>query len=195
MYEYLSGKLMFKSPTYVVIDVGGVGYHVNISLHTFGLLKDQESCRLFVSLQVKEDSHTLYGFQDEGERKLFHHLISVSGIGANTARMILSSINPTEIQTAIISGDVNQIKRIKGIGPKTAQRMILELQDKLKKDGPDALIHVPQQQNTVDEALAALLMLGFNKVQVEKTLQVILKEQKDDDYSVEGLIKLALKKL
>src|SRR5690606_9297713 len=124
---------------------------------------DREDCKLFISFQVKEDSHTLYGFYEEGERKLFQHLILVSGIGPNTARMILSSITPAEIQQAIIQGDVKLIQRIKGIGPKTAQRMILELQDKLKKDGPDALIGVARVHSTLEEALAALTMLGFTK--------------------------------
>src|SRR5690606_39133860 len=131
MYEYISGKLVYKGATHVVIDVGGIGYHIVISLNTYEQIEDDEQCKLYISFQVREDSQTLYGFYEEGERRLFHHLLSVSGIGANTARTILSSITPVEIQAAIIEGDVNLIKRIKGIGPKTAQRMILELQDKL----------------------------------------------------------------
>src|SRR5690606_26073630 len=129
MYEYLNGKLAHKSPTHVVLDVAGIGYHVHISLHTFSQIKDQEQCKLYISFQVREDSHTLYGFAEEGERRLFEHLISVSGIGPNTGRMILSSITPEEIQSAIIQGNVPLIQRIKGIGPKTAQRMVLELQE------------------------------------------------------------------
>jgi Holliday junction DNA helicase RuvA len=143
MYAYIDGKLAFKCPAYVVIDAGGVGYHIHISLNTYSAIKDQERCKLHTWLSVKEDSHTLYGFADEGERRLFLHLISVNGIGANTGRMMLSSISPIEIEQAIISGDVNEIKRIKGIGPKSAQRLIIELQDKLKKDGTGTLISIP----------------------------------------------------
>jgi len=193
MYEYLRGKLIYKGPTHVILDVGGIGYHLAISLNTFEQIKAEEQCKLFVSFQVREDSHTLYGFFEEGERRLFLHLLSVSGIGANTARMILSSITPMEIQTAIIQGDVGLIKRIKGIGPKTAQRMILELQDKLKKEGPDTLLSVPRNQTVLDEALSALVMLGFIKIKAEKVLQDIY--HNESSISVENLIKQALKKL
>lgn len=192
MYEYLNGKLAYKCPTYVVLDVNGVGYHVHISLHTFGQLKDKEQCKLFISFQVKEDAHALYGFAEEGERRLFQHLLSVSGIGASTGRMILSSITPVEIQSAIVQGDVKQIQRIKGIGPKSAQRIILELQDKLKKDGPDTLISVPKHLSVLEEAVTALVMLGFNKTQTEKVLNNITGA---DQLTVEGLIKEALKRL
>lgn len=193
MYEYFNGKLAYKAPTHVVIDVGGVGYHVHISLHTFAQIKDSEQCKLYISLQVREDAHTLYGFGEENERRLFEHLISVSGIGPNTGRMILSSITPDEIQTAIIQGNVPLIQRIKGIGPKTAQRMVLELQDKLKKQGPDAFIAVHKQQSIPEEALSALVMLGFVRAQAEKVLAGI--QQSTPDLSVESLIKEALKKL
>lgn len=193
MYDYLSGKLVYKGPTYVVLDVGGVGYHVVISLNTYEQIKADENCKLYISFQVREDSHTLYGFYEEGERKLFLHLLSVSGIGANTARMILSSITPVEIQSAIIQGNVDLIQRIKGIGPKSAQRMILELQDKLRKEGPDTLINVPKNQTVLDEALSALVMLGFVKIKAEKVLQSIYLA--DDTINVENLIKQALKKL
>lgn len=194
MYEYLSGKLVFKCPTYVVLDVHGIGYHINISLYTFGKIKDSELSKLFISFQVKEDSHTFYGFAEEGERRLFNHLLSVSGIGASTGRMILSSITPTEIQAAIVQGDVKQIQRIKGIGPKSAQRIILELQDKLKKEGPDTLINVPQHQSAYEEALSALVMLGFNKLQADKVLAETVKTN-TTQLTVEELIKIALKRL
>ncbi len=194
MYEYLSGKLVYKCPTYVVLDVQGIGYHIHISLHTFGQVKDKEQCKLFISFQVKEDAHTLYGFAEEGERRLFHHLLSVAGIGAATGRMILSSSTPTEIQSAIVQGDVKQIQRIKGIGPKSAQRLILELQDKLKKDGPDTLISVPQHQSAQEEALSALVMLGFGKAQAEKVLTDVLKNQQES-LSVESMIKEALRRM
>lgn len=194
MYDYIDGKLAFKGPTYVVIDTNGVGYHINISLNTFSAIQDRERCKLFVWMHVKEDAHTLYGFSEEGERRLFLHLISVSGIGANTGRMILSSITPVEIQTAIVKGDVPLIQRIKGIGPKTAQRMILELQDKLKKEGPDSLISVPQHTSVKDEALSALVMLGFNKAVAEKALGQAI-QNTSENLSVEQLIKIALKTL
>lgn len=194
MYAYIDGKLAFKCPTYVVIDAGGVGFHINISLNTYGALPDTERCKLYTWLHVKEDGHTLYGFYDEGERRLFLHLISVSGIGPNTGRMILSSITPAEIQTAIVKGDVPLIQRIKGIGPKSAQRMILELQDKLKKEGPDSLITMPSHNTAKEEALSALVMLGFTKSVAEKTLDAAIKAG-SENLSVEALIKIALKSL
>ncbi|OJZ02106.1 MULTISPECIES: Holliday junction branch migration protein RuvA [Sphingobacterium] len=193
MYEYFIGKLAYKAPTHVVIDVSGIGYYVHISLYTFSQIKDQENCKLFISLQVREDSHTLYGFATEGEKKLFENLISVSGIGPNTGRMILSSNTPDEIQSAIVNGQVALIQKIKGIGPKTAQRLILELQDKLKKQGFEALASPIQSQSVPDEALSALVMLGFNKVAAEKVLNTILKTE--SNLSVEDMIKLALKRL
>lgn len=193
MYEYIQGKLVTKTPTHVVLDVGGIGYHIVISLNTYEHLGADEFCKLFIDFQVREDSQTLYGFYDEGERRLFRHLILVSGIGASTARMILSSITPQEIQQAIVNGDVDLIKRIKGIGPKTAQRMVLELQDKLKKNGPDDLIAVPKINSSRDEALAALAMLGFSKTQADKTLQAVIQEH--PDAGTEVLIKAALKRL
>ncbi|MCS4166740.1 Holliday junction ATP-dependent DNA helicase RuvA [compost metagenome] len=193
MYEYFNGKLAYKAPTHVVIDVSGIGYYVHISLYTFSQIKDQENCKLFISFQVREDSHTLYGFATEGEKKLFENLISVSGIGPNTGRMILSSNTPDEIQSAIVNGQVALIQKIKGIGPKTAQRLILELQDKLKKQGFEALASPIQSQSVPEEALSALVMLGFNKAAAEKVLNTILKTE--SNLSVEDMIKLALKRL
>lgn len=194
MYDYFNGKLIFKAPTHVILEVGGIGYHIHISLTTFALIKEQENCKLFVSFQVREDSQTLYGFATEGERHLFNHLISVSGIGPNTGRMMLSSSTPEELQSAIINGQVALIQKIKGIGPKTAQRLILELQDKLKKQGDHALLPLPvAKQSVPDEALSALVMLGFSKNQVEKVLTSLV--QTTDNLSVEDLIKQALKKL
>ena len=194
MYNYIDGKLAFKSPAYVVIDAGGVGYHINISLHTYSLLGSLERQKLYVWLHVKEDAHTLYGFADEGERRLFLHLISISGIGPNTARMMLSSITPTEIQTAIVSGNVALIQRIKGIGPKSAQRVILELQDKLKKEGSETLSVAPLHPSVKDEALSALVMLGFARNAVEKVLEQQMSKI-EGPLTVEQLIKIALKSL
>ncbi|CAH0215884.1 Holliday junction ATP-dependent DNA helicase RuvA [Pedobacter sp. Bi27] len=194
MYAYIDGRLTFKNPAYVVVEAGGIGYHINISLNTYSALADAERCKLYTWLHVKEDAHTLYGFADEGERRLFLHLISVSGIGPNTGRMILSSITPVEIQTAIVKADLPLIQRIKGLGAKTAQRLVLELQDKLKKEGVDSLISMPQHNTVKDEALSALVMLGFAKQTAEKTIDQILKVT-EGTLSVEQLIKQALKTL
>jgi Holliday junction DNA helicase RuvA len=194
MYAYIDGKLTFKCPAYVVIEAAGVGYHIHISLNTYSALKDQERCKLFTWLSVKEDSHTLFGFADEGERKLFLHLISVNGIGPNTARMMLSSITPQEIEEAIIKGDINEIKRIKGIGPKSAQRLIIELQDKLQKDGSGTLISVKVNNTSKEEALSALVMLGFMKNTAEKAVDAAIKST-SDLLSVEQIIKITLKTL
>src|ERR1700743_1113254 len=194
MYAYIDGKLVFKSAAFVVIDAGGVGYHINISLNTYSRLGDAERCKLFTWLHVKEDAHTLYGFIDEGERRLFLHLISISGIGPNTGRMMLSSVTPEEIQNAIVSGNVSMIQRIKGIGPKSAQRIVLELQDKLKKEGPETLIHMPVNKTAKDEALSALVTLGFAKQAAEKVLDQELAKN-SGNLTVEQLIKFALKSL
>lgn len=194
MYDYIDGKLAFKSPAHVVIDAAGVGYHINISLNTYSQITGDERCKLFVWLHVKEDAHTLYGFASEGERRLFQHLISISGIGPNTGRMMLSSITPAEIQAAIVQGNVSLIQRIKGIGPKSAQRIILELQDKLRKEGPDTLTVMPASATVKDEALSALVMLGFARNGAEKVI-----DQEIAKYTgvltVEQLIKFALKSL
>ncbi len=194
MYAYIDGKLVFKSAAYVVIDAGGVGYHINISLNTYAQIENIERCKLFTWLHVKEDAHTLYGFADEGERRLFLHLISIPGIGPNTGRMMLSSITPIEIQNAIIGGNVSLIQRIKGIGPKSAQRIILELQDKLKKEGPETLSTAPLNKTAAEEALSALVMLGFNRNIAEKVLEKEIGKA-GNDLNVEQLIKLALKNL
>lgn len=194
MYDYFNGKLVSKAPTHVILDVGGIGYHIHISLTTFSQIKDLESCKLYISFQVREDSQMLYGFATEGERQLFNHLISVSGIGPNTGRMMLSSITPEEIQSAIINGQVQVIQKIKGIGPKSAQRVILELQDKLKKQGPDTLIPLAvTKQSVPEEALSALVMLGFGKPQAEKVLNSLVASEPEQ--TVEQLIKGALKRL
>lgn len=195
MYAYIDGRLVFKSPAFVVIDVNGVGYQINISLNTYSLLGDAERCKLFTWLHVKEDAHTLYGFADENERNLFLHLISISGIGPNTGRMMLSSLAPVEIHAAIVNGNVAVIQRIKGIGPKSAQRVILELQDKLRKEGPGSLTTAsPVVKTAKDEALAALVMLGFARNNAEKVLDHELNKN-GQNLTVEELIKLALKSL
>lgn len=194
MFAYIDGKLTFKCPAYIVVEAGGVGYHINISLNTYSSLADAERCKIYTWLHIKEDAHTLYGFADEGERRLFLHLISVSGIGPNTGRMMLSSITPNEIQSAIISGDLPLIQRIKGIGVKSAQRLVLELQDKLKKEGTGSLIAAPLNNTVKEEALSALMMLGFAKAASEKAIDTAVKVG-GQDLSVEQMIKLALKNL
>ena len=194
MYAYIDGKLTFKSPTHLVVEAGGIGYHINISLHTYAALGTAERCKIYTWLHVKEDAHTLYGFADEGERRLFLHLISVSGIGPSTGRMMLSSISPTEIQQAIVNADVALMQRIKGIGAKSAQRIILELQDKLKKEGVESLISAPVHNTVKDEALSALVMLGFSKQMSDKALDSVLRKS-TEELTVEQMIKLALKNL
>ncbi|MFA4870315.1 MAG: Holliday junction branch migration protein RuvA [Pedobacter sp.] len=194
MFEYIDGRLAFKCPTYIVVEAGGVGYHLNISLNTYSSLPSTERCKIYTWLHVKEDAHTLYGFADEGERRLFLHLISVSGIGPNTGRMMLSSITPVEIQTAIVNADLPLIQRIKGIGAKTAQRLVLELQDKLKKEGSGSLISAPLNNTVREEALSALMMLGFMKLASEKAIDKAVKDG-GQELSVEQMIKIALKNL
>jgi holliday junction DNA helicase RuvA len=194
MYAYINGKLTFKCPTYVIVEAGGIGYQLHISLNTFVAVKDQENCKIYVWQHVKEDALTLYGFADEGEKRLFLHLISVNGIGPGTGRMMLSSISPIEIQEAIIKGDVDQIKRIKGIGPKSAQRLIIELQDKLQKEGNGTLILAPLNNTAREEALSALIMLGFVKTAADKAIDNVLKNS-SETLSVEQIIKTTLKTL
>ena len=187
--SHLRGRLTEKNPAYLVIECGGVGYFVNISLHTFSAIPDQEDCFVYTHLQINEDAHTLFGFADEEERKLFRSLISVSGVGASTARMVLSSMNPGEIAACIMNGDVARLKTVKGVGEKTAQRMILELKDKLKKEGP--VKNVVSHLKVKDEAMSALLTLGFNRSAVDKTVDHLLLDQ--PAITVEELIRRALK--
>jgi Holliday junction DNA helicase RuvA len=176
----------------MVIECGGVGYGIQISLHTYSKIGESESVKLLTHLSVKEDSHTLYGFADEEERHLFLLLISVSGVGTNTARMILSSLKPSETKTAILSGNWNLLKTIKGIGPKTAQRLVIDLQDKLKKaESPDHVQSAQFNNPAYEEALAALVMLGFSKAEAEKGLMKV--RQQNPAGSVEQLVKLTLK--
>ncbi|MAM18763.1 MAG: Holliday junction branch migration protein RuvA [Christiangramia sp.] len=194
MIHHLKGQLIEKNPTYVVIDCNGVGYTVNISLHTYSLLANSEAISLYTYLQVKEDSHTLYGFMEKSEREIFKLLISVSGVGTSTARTMLSSLQPREVTTAIAHGDVVTIQSVKGIGAKTAQRVILDLKDKVLKvmaEGDEVL--VSQSNTNKEEALSALEVLGYNRRQAGKVVDKILND--DPDSSVESIIKLALKKL
>jgi Holliday junction DNA helicase RuvA len=192
MYSYIEGKLVEKNLTNVVIESNGIGYLINISLHTYSLLGDEEKCKLYTHFIVREDAQLLYGFADEEERKLFRHLISVSGVGANTARLILSSLSPNELYETIISNNVPVLQSIKGIGSKTAQRIIVDLRDKLEKEGiPTEKLGI-QHNTKKDEALSGLIILGFNKNTAEKALNRILQTE-NKDLSVEQLIKSALK--
>jgi holliday junction DNA helicase RuvA len=196
MIAYLSGRLVFKDPTYVIIDVGGVGYEVKISLQTYSKIKDEEQIRLLTFLQIKEDAHTLYGFKEEREKRLFLLLISINGVGPGTGLMILSSLNTDEIEHAILSGDVATIQHVKGIGVKTAQRIILELKDKVGKgtseSGSTPLGFLKSSNKTRDEALQALITLGFPKAVAEKNIAMVLKKT-IGEISLEDLIKASLK--
>lgn len=193
MITHIQGKLIEKNPTHVVIDCNGVGYILHISLHTFSQIPDAENLKLFTHLQVKEDSHTLYGFSSLAEREIFRLLISVSGIGASTARTMLSSLTPKQVREGIANEDVALIQSIKGIGAKTAQRVIIELKDKVLKIYDIDEVLVPKDNTSKDEALSALEVLGFAKKQAERVVDKIVASQ--PDASVESIIKQALKNL
>ena len=194
MIHHIKGRLVEKSPTHAIIEASGIGYFLNISLITFSKLGNDENCTLYTHLSIKEDAHTLYGFVEKSEREIFRQLISVNGVGASTARIMLSSMTAEEITTAIVTSDVNALKSIKGIGAKSAQRIIVDLKDKLGKiDGIEHNILTFANNTNRDEALSALLALGFIKNSVEKVLNKVLKAQPDLD--VENLIKEALKNL
>ncbi|MDA7809828.1 Holliday junction branch migration protein RuvA [Flavobacteriaceae bacterium] len=193
MITQLKGRMIEKSPTELVIDCNGVGYLVNISLNTFSKLTDSESVSLFTHLQVKEDSHTLFGFFEKTERNLFRQLISVSGIGASTARTMLSSLSPGEIQSAIISGNVSIIQSVKGIGLKTAQRVIIDLKDKVSLISENDQFIGNISNTNQDEALSALEVLGYSRKQTSKVIEMLINNS--PEMSVEELIKGALNKL
>ena len=193
MITHIQGKLVQKTPTHVIIDCNGIGYFVNISLHTFSQIPDQEAIKVFTHLQVKEDSHTLYGFISSAEREIFRLLISVSGIGANTARTMLSSLTPKQIREGIAVGDVALIQSVKGIGLKTAQRVIIDLKDKVLKIYDIDETSLSQNNTNKDEALSALEVLGFMKKQSERIVEKIVIST--PDASVEFIIKEALKNL
>ena len=193
MITHLKGKLAEKNPTHVVIDCNGIGYFVNISLHTYSKLSDNETIKLYTHLQVKEDAHTLYGFSSLAEREIFRLLISVSGIGTNTARTMLSSLSPKQVREGIATEDVALIQSIKGIGLKTAQRVIIDLKDKILKIYDIDEVSVKESNTNKEEALSALETLGFARKQAEKVCTTIVRDE--PQASVETIIKLALKKL
>ena len=190
MITHIKGKLVEKTPTYVVIDCNGIGYKLHISLQTYSNIKE-ENCFLFTHLSVKEDSHTLYGFSDEQERILFRNLISVSGVGPSTAQVVLSTFSPKETCQYIISADVAALQSVKGIGGKTAQRIIIDLKDKLGKGITTTDIPLYQNNDLRDQALSALVALGFNKKLAEQKVDKILRDS-SEEISVEALVKSAL---
>jgi len=196
MITYLNGDIVEKDPTFLVMGVAGIGYEVKISLNTYGHLKNASKTKLHTHLHIKEDAHTLFGFHEESEKKRFLDLISISGVGPSTALMVLSSLSAEELQSAIINSDTKTISSVKGIGLKTAQRIILELKDKISKE--DLLdkaggISLNKGNTVKNEALSALATLGINKAAAEKSIDRIMKE-KDGNISLEELIKLALKR-
>lgn len=193
MITHIRGKLVEKNPTEVIIECNGIGYAINISLHTYSQIPDEEAIRLYTYLQVKEDSHTLFGFSSLAEREIFKMLISVNGVGASTARTMLSSLTPKQVREGIATNDVALIQSIKGIGAKTAQRVILDLKDKILKVYDIDEISVVQNNTIKDEALSALEVLGFVKKQAERVVDKIIASQ--PEASVEIIIKQALKNL
>ena len=191
MITQIKGRLVEKTPTFVVVDCSGVGYLLHISLNTFSSIPDSEAITLYTHLSVKEDSHTLYGFINKTEREIFRLLISVSGVGPSIARTMLSSMSSEEIQQAIATENIPLIQSVKGIGAKTAQRVIIDLKDKILKTFDMDTISFAQSNTSKDEALSALEVLGFNRRQSDKVLTAILKD--NADATVELLIKKALK--
>ncbi|HUX56022.1 MAG TPA: Holliday junction branch migration protein RuvA [Bacteroidales bacterium] len=193
MIDYIKGDIIQITPMFLIIETAGVGYFINISLTTFSSLEGKKDYKVLVHEVIREDSHLLFGFADSVERDIFKLLISVSGVGANTARMMLSSLSPGELEKAIVVSDVDILKSIKGIGLKTAQRIIVDLKDKLGKQAGSDEIFAFSDNTIRDEALSALVMLGFAKSTVFKVLDKIVREEKN--LTVEDLIKRALKNL
>jgi len=193
MITHIQGRIVEKTPTNVVIDCNGVGYSINISLHTFSQLPSEENVKLYTHLQVREDSHTLYGFSSLVEREIFRLLISVSGVGASIARTMLSSLSPEQVMEAIAYNDLATIQSVKGIGSKTAQRVVLDLKDKILKVYSLDEVSTTSSNTNKNEALSALETLGFARKQAEKVCNTIVKQ--NPEASVEMIIKLALKNL
>jgi Holliday junction DNA helicase RuvA len=190
MYEFIEGEIIEKSPAQLVVKAGGIGYLLNISVNTYSKIGDTESGMFFLHHVVREDAELLFGFADREERQIFRLLISVSGVGANTGRLILSSMTPAEVKNAILSGNVVALQSIKGIGAKSAQRIIVDLRDKVGKASETDELFQSQDNTVKDEALSALVALGFPRKTVEKSLSRVMK---GDDLSVEEVVKAALK--
>lgn len=195
MIAFIKGKLVHKDPTFVIVDVNGIGYQATISLQTFSEIKDQENIFLYTHLNIREDAHLLYGFSQESEKKLFQQLISVNGVGPSTAIVMLSYMNSEELKNAIIQENAAALQSIKGIGGKTAQRVIIDLKDKLKKESWEESIPALSTggHNTLrKEALSALLTLGLPKAAAEKSVDTVLKKS-GNTITLEDLVKQALK--
>ncbi|MEO6732926.1 MAG: Holliday junction branch migration protein RuvA [Ferruginibacter sp.] len=192
MYAYLQGKFSLKNPAQVYIDVNGVGYEVNISLNTYSYIQNSDAGKLYTYLQIKEDAHTLYGFFERSEKEMFIQLISVSGVGAATARMMLSHLKPDEVSTAIQQGNIKLLESIKGIGKKTAERLVLELRDKVSKIDSIVQVQAPAGNTTQQDALNALIALGITRVQAEAAVKKISLTDNNTN-TLEDLIKKALK--
>jgi len=192
MYAYLQGKFTYKSPAQVYVDVNGIGFEVNISLNTYSHILNLEQGKLFTHLQVKEDGHVLYGFFDRQEKEVFVLLIGVSGVGAATARMMLSSLKPVEVGQAILQGNVKLLESVKGIGKKTAERLVLELKDKMGKQSQDAGLSMQMGNSLEQDALNALTALGISRSQAEQSIQKIIRAE-PSVLKLEDLIKKALK--
>lgn len=196
MYAYLKGEITYRSPAFIVVEAGGVGYHVNIPLSTYTVLEGQERATVYTHLIVREDAHTLFGFATQTERGLFVQLIGVTGVGATTAQLILSYMTVDEIRAAIIGEQAHVLQRVKGIGAKTAKQIILDLKSKMTKEAPDSgAVLLPMLDNNArEEALSALISLGFQRIAVQKALNAVQKDN-PNVARVEDLIKLALKAL
>jgi Holliday junction DNA helicase RuvA len=192
MYAYLQGKFSYKSPAQVYIDVNGVGYEVNISLNTYSNIQEMNEGRLYIYMQVKEDAHVLYGFSEKEEKEIFLLLISVSGVGASTARMMLSSIKPEEVSKAILQGNVKLLEGVKGIGKKTAERLVLELKDKVGKHLSSSGSTIAVNNSIDQDALNVLMALGISRNQAEQSIQKIIRLEPEIS-NLEELIKKALK--
>ncbi|MBS3806346.1 MAG: Holliday junction branch migration protein RuvA [Bacteroidales bacterium] len=193
MLEFIQGEILEATPAYVVMQNNGLGYFINISVNTYSDVSGKKEGVLYIHEIVREDAYMLYGFARKNEREIFRSLISVSGVGANTACMMLSSLSPAEIKTAIVQEQVNTLKAVKGIGAKSAQRIIVDLKDKLEKEPGEGEIISTSDNTSREEALSALVTLGFSKKQVEKVLDTLTSQE--PDLNVESLVKKALKKL
>jgi Holliday junction DNA helicase RuvA len=193
MFDYIEGKVAELTPTYVVLDVAGIGYFVNISLQSYSVIEEKKMLKMYIHHVIREDVHLLFGFKEKKERDMFRLLISVSGVGANTARVMLSTLTTVELEKAILGNQVNIIKSVKGIGLKTAQKIIIELKDKMGKLTEEMSVLMASDSKVREEALEALIMLGFAKPSVNKVLDNLL--NKESGMDVEHLIKNALKQL
>ncbi|MBK8829588.1 MAG: Holliday junction branch migration protein RuvA [Saprospiraceae bacterium] len=196
MFDYIQGKVVARQPTHVVVEAGGIGYLLNITLNSYDLIEEGKVEKVYTWLQVQEDAHRLWGFKEPAERDVFLHLVSVSGIGPNTARLILSGMTPEECRQAILTDNEVAFRQVKGVGPKTAKRVMMELKDKMLKTAGDPLnVKAGSNKNqSVEEAMAALITLGFVKSQAEKVISQIIRDE-GRDQPTENLVRMALRML